>query len=210
MTDAFEQYASEYDDWFDQHEMVYRSELAAVEICLPQAGRGIEIGVGTGRFASPLGIKVGVEPDRAMAARAKNRGIQVVRGYAEALPIVTASFDFALMVTVLCFLADPMLALREASRILEPHGRLIIGLIDPDSPLGRSYEAQKEKSKFYRQARFLPIHQVLDWLAALGYNNPEIRQTVFQAPPDSKAPEPVREGYGAGAFIVMAAQKALR
>ena len=207
MTDAFEHYALEYDDWFERHEMVYRAELAAIEVLLPRAGRGLEIGVGTGRFAGPLGIKVGVEPARAMAARAKNRGIEVVRGCAEALPILTASFDFALMVTVLCFLADPMPALQEATRILKPQGRLIIGVIDPDSPLGRSYEANKGKSKFYRQARFLPIPQVLKWLAELGYKNPEIRQTVFQARPDNTAPEPVREGYGAGAFVVIAARK---
>ncbi len=207
MTDAFEQYALEYDDWFERHEMVYRAELAAIEVLLPRAGRGLEIGVGTGRFAGPLGIKVGVEPARAMAARAKNRGIEVVRGYAEALPIRTASFDFALMVTVLCFLADPIPALQEATRILKPQGRLIIGVIDPDSPLGRSYEANKGKSKFYRQARFLPIPQVLKWLAELGYKNPEIRQTVFQALPDNTAPEPVREGYGAGAFVVIAARE---
>ena len=121
-------------------------------------------------------------------------GIEVVRGYAEALPILTASFDFALMVTVLCFLADPMPALQEATRILKPQGRLIIGMIDPDSPLGRSYEANKDKSKFYRQARFLPIPQVLKWLAELGYKNPEIRQTVFQSLPDNTAPELLGKG----------------
>ena len=86
MTDAFENYALEYDDWFERYELAYRAELAAIEVLLPRAGRGLEIGVGTGRFAGPLGIKVGVEPARAMAARAKNRGIEVVRGCAEALP----------------------------------------------------------------------------------------------------------------------------
>lgn len=207
MADAFEHHAAEYDDWFERYELVYRSEVAAVEACLPQTGRGIEIGVGTGRFAGPLGINLGVEPALAMAVRAQNRGIQVVRGSAEALPIATAALDFALMVTVLCFLTDPLPALKEASRILKPGGRLIIGLIDPDSPLGRSYEANKAKSTFYRQARFLPIPQVLNWLAELGYGNPEIRQTVFQAWPDGKTPEPVLPGYGAGAFIVIAARQ---
>lgn len=33
---------------------------------LPMHGSGIEIGVGTGRFALPLGIKQGIEPSRSM------------------------------------------------------------------------------------------------------------------------------------------------
>ena len=74
MTDTFEAYAQEYDDWFVRHEVVYRAELAAVESLLPATGQGLEIGVGTGRFAGPLGIKVGVEPARAMAEIARNQG----------------------------------------------------------------------------------------------------------------------------------------
>ena len=130
MTDTFEKWAQEYDDWFVRHEMVYRAELAAVEALLPSRGQGLEIGVGTGRFAGPLGLKVGVEPARAMAEMPGSRGIQVIRGYAEALPMAAASFDFVLMVTVLCFLKNPFQALSEATRLLKPHGHLIIGIID--------------------------------------------------------------------------------
>ena len=207
MTETFEEYAQEYDDWFVRHEMVYRAELAAVGSIWPATGRGLEIGVGTGRFAGPLGVRVGVEPAWAMAEIARNRGIHVIRGYAEALPVANASFDIVLMVTVLCFLHNPLLALSEATRVLKPHGSLIIGIIDPDSPLGRSYEANKAKSKFYRQARFHQVHQVLEWLEELGYSNPRICQTIFQDLPAITASEPVREGYGDGAFVVLAAQK---
>ena len=111
------------------------------------------------------------------------------------------------MVTVLCFLQNPLQALIEATRVLKPHGHLIIGIIDPDSPLGRSYEANKEKSRFYRQARFHRVRQVLEWLEELGYPNPRICQTIFQDLPAITAPEPVREGYGDGAFVVIAGQK---
>ena len=34
---------------------------------MPSTGRGLEIGVRTGRFAEPLGIRIGVELARAMA-----------------------------------------------------------------------------------------------------------------------------------------------
>ena len=180
MNTVFENSAREYDNWFVRNEPAYRSELAAVKAFLPLSGRGLEIGVGTGRFAAPLGIEVGVEPARAMAAIAKKRGIKVLEAYAEGLPFSDASFDFVLMVTVLCFLAAPFRALREATRVLKPRGRLIIGMIDPDSPLGRAYEANKKKSKFYRQARFHAVSQVLKWLEDLGCQNPQTCQTIFQ------------------------------
>ena len=111
------------------------------------------------------------------------------------------------MVTVLCFLQNPLQGLIEATRVLKPHGRLIIGIIDPESPLGRSYEANKEKSRFYRQAKFHRVRQVLEWLEELGYPNPRICQTIFQDLPAITGPEPVREGYGDGAFVVIAGQK---
>ncbi|HAY21239.1 MAG TPA: SAM-dependent methyltransferase [Desulfobacterales bacterium] len=202
---AFNRYAQEYDDWFVQHESVYHSELAAVKSFLPLNGRALEVGVGTGRFAEPLGIKIGVEPARAMAEIAGKRGIEVIQGYAEALPLAPGSFDVVLMITVLCFLQDPPLALREATRVLKPQGRLIIGMIDPDSPLGRLYQAHQAQSRFFRQARFLRVSQVLRWLGELGYPDPKIRQTIFQDIPVITTPEPAREGYGEGVFVVLVA-----
>jgi ubiquinone/menaquinone biosynthesis C-methylase UbiE len=207
MTKVFEELAHEYDDWFSRHEVIYRAELAAVKSLLPGVGKGLEIGVGTGRFAGPLGIKIGVEPAGAMAALAHARGITVIRGYAEALPAAKAAFDFVLIITVLCFLSDPVQALTEATRVLKPQGQLIIGMIDPESPLGKSYEANQDKSKFYRQAKFHRVPQVLQWLKDLGYQAPEIRQTIFASTLNVGVLEPVRPGYGAGAFVVMMAQK---
>jgi hypothetical protein len=48
-----------------------------VRSLLPAGGYGVEIGVGTGRFAVSLGIAVGVEPSPAMAELARRRGIEV-------------------------------------------------------------------------------------------------------------------------------------
>jgi hypothetical protein len=53
---------------------------------LPKSGTGVEIGVGTGRFAEPLGIRVGVEPSKAMRQVAQKRGIEVIDGVAQVLP----------------------------------------------------------------------------------------------------------------------------
>ena len=207
MNTVFNHSALEYDDWFLRNEMAYRSELAAVKTFLPLSGRGLEIGVGTGRFAGPLGIEVGVEPAKAMAAIARRRGIKVLEAYAEELPFEDEFFDFVLMVTVLCFLTDPFRALCEATRVLKPRGRLVIGMIDPDSPRGRSYEANKEKSRFYRQAKFHPVGQVLKWLEDLGYADLKTCQTIFQDLATIKVPQPVKEGHGEGVFVVIAGEK---
>ena len=116
----FEEASVEYDEWFETHKWVYRSEVEAVKKLIPKTGEGIEIGVGTGRFSIPFGIKVGVEPARAMAEIARKRGIRVYEAKAEHLPFQDNSFDFALMVTTLCFLEEPFQALREIKRILKP------------------------------------------------------------------------------------------
>jgi hypothetical protein len=52
---VFEQHAQNYDEWFDEHESVYQAEIAALREFIPVTGMGIEVGVGTGRFAVPLG-----------------------------------------------------------------------------------------------------------------------------------------------------------
>jgi hypothetical protein len=42
MIEIFAESANEYDDWFNRHELAYRSELAAVRALRPPAGRGQE------------------------------------------------------------------------------------------------------------------------------------------------------------------------
>ncbi len=106
----FEEAAVEYDEWFETHKWVYQSEVEAVRRFIPKTGEGIEIGVGTGRFSTPFGIKVGIEPAPAMAEIARKKGITVYEAKAEHLPFQDNSFDFALIVTTLCFLEDPFQA----------------------------------------------------------------------------------------------------
>jgi len=59
--EPFEKYASQYEGWFERNRFVYESELRAIRKQLPGSGKGIEIGIGSGRFAAPLGIKLGLE-----------------------------------------------------------------------------------------------------------------------------------------------------
>ena len=203
---VFEKYAGEYDEWFDVHPWVYQSEVQAVKMVLPQGGKGVEIGAGTGRFSVPFGITVGVEPSVAMAKIARSRGITVYDSKAEHMPIDDNAFDCALMVTTICFLEDPLQALREIRRILRPAGKIIIGMIDKDSPIGRGYESKKKSSKFYQYANFYSVNQVLEWLRQLEYNHIQIIQTIITKPEDIKDIEPFKEGHGEGLFVVISAQ----
>jgi SAM-dependent methyltransferase len=80
---------------------------------------GVEIGVGTGRFSTPFGIRIGVEPSRNMAQIAKTRNILVCQAIGERLPFRDGQFDFALLVTVVCFVKDVATLLQEVRRVIE-------------------------------------------------------------------------------------------
>ena len=59
---TFDAYHGRYDNWYDRHGAAYGSELLAVRSLLPWQGVGLEIGIGTGRFAAPLGVRFDIDP----------------------------------------------------------------------------------------------------------------------------------------------------
>jgi hypothetical protein len=67
----FNKYAIRYEEWFEKNHWVYEAELRAVKAMIPTGSRGLEVGVGTGLFAGPLGIKNGVEPSKHMGEIAR-------------------------------------------------------------------------------------------------------------------------------------------
>lgn len=209
MTD-FDRSAESYDRWYDEHRPVYLSELRAIRAALPKRGRGLEIGAGTGRFASELGIKIGVEPSAAMAALARGRGLEVHLARAEKLPFSDNSFGFALMAAALCFVKRPLAALKEARRVIKPGGRLVLAIIDGDSPAGRKYWSKRAGRHFYRGARPFGAAAAAALLKELGFGGIKAFQTLSSQPEDVKKPEPVRAGHGEGIFVVISAIKAKR
>jgi SAM-dependent methyltransferase len=200
---TFDKHVNEYEQWFIDHPLAYVSELHAVRELLPKSCSGVEIGVGTGRFAAPLGIKRGIEPSRSMAELARRKGIEVASGVAEKLPFKDGEFDFALMVTTVCFLDDMDLAFGEAHRVLRPGGPFIIGFIDRESRLGREYMKRRDKSVFYKDATFYSVKEIVEHLAKAGFADFAFRQTLFGNPGDMEKADPVKEGHGEGSFIVV-------
>lgn len=203
--EPFEAHAERYDAWFERHQASYVSELLALRAFVPLSGRGLEIGVGGGRFAAPLGVEVGVDPSRTMLERARARGIEVFEGAAEHLPFADDSFDHALVVTTLCFVDSPAAMLAEARRVLRPAGTLVIGFIDRDSPLGRDYEAHREASVFYRDATFYCARDVERLLLEAGFSVRSWAQTLARPLAETANIEPARPGRGECAFVVVAA-----
>lgn len=140
-----------------------------------------------------------------MALIALKRGITVTKGFAEELPFEDTSFDFILFVTTICFLDDISKALKEAYRILKENGEVIIAFIDKDSYLGKRYEKIKNSNKFYKNAKFYSVDEVVNLLKLSNFYNFSFYQTLVNT--NKKAIEIPRTGYGKGSFVVIKAAK---
>jgi SAM-dependent methyltransferase len=206
-TEAFESHALEYDRWFERHKIEYAQELKAIRSLLPKEMDGIEIGAGTGRFAGPLGISLGIEPSEAMRGIASDRGVNVIAAIAESLPFAEGLFNYALLVTTVCFLDSPESAFLEVHRILKENGFIIVGIIDRNSNLGKKYEKNESKSKFYIDAKFFSVEEIKSKLKRTGFTNFEYVQAILPGDIDESSESMVKPGYGEGSFVVLRAQK---
>ena len=98
-------------------------------------GEVLEIGAGTGLnfalYPAAVTLVRALEPDRAMARRAREKAaaaettIEVVAGSAQALPFPDAGFDTVVGTLVLCTVPDPAGVLAEVARVLRPGGHYL-------------------------------------------------------------------------------------
>lgn len=167
MSSVFDPIADAYDDWYDTPEghAIFQEEAQCLRhLTDDYSGRWLEVGVGTGRFASELGITHGIDPSPPMAAIAKRRGVVVQVGCVEQLPFRDCGLDGVLIALTLCFVMNPELALLECSRILREKGRLVVGTIPADSPLGRAYiQKGAEGHPVYSRARFRTVAETIHY-----------------------------------------------
>jgi SAM-dependent methyltransferase len=134
MKKPFDEYTYHYDIWFDtKGREIYLHEVWALCGLIPW-GRGIEVGVGTGRFAGFMNIKFGVDPSANSLKLAKCRVKNLVCGYAEDL--ILRAFS-------------------EIGRILKVGGKLILGFVPRNTCIGEFYVYKGLGGhRFYKYAKF--------------------------------------------------------
>ncbi|MBN1514715.1 MAG: class I SAM-dependent methyltransferase [Phycisphaerae bacterium] len=194
MSHVFDPIAGAYDRWYDttDGQAIFRAEATCLRSLCPRCeGRWLEVGVGTGRFASMLGIAEGVDPSPRMHAIAAGRGIRTGTAYAEKLPFTDGAFDGVLMSLTLCFVADPGQAIGECRRVLRPDGTLLVGTVPADGPWGRHYEAKKAAGhSIYAHAQFLTAHEIGVLIEEAGFERLAAASTLFWGPDGPPETEP--------------------
>jgi hydroxymethylpyrimidine/phosphomethylpyrimidine kinase len=219
---AFESEAKDFDFWFIKNKNVFESEFLAEKALFPGPENAISIGVGSGLFASRLGIKKGLEPSRDMARLARERGIDVKIGMAENIPYENEKFDTVVLSTVLSYCENPLQALREAFRILRKGGHVMVSLLPREGSYtmfydlanlagqfdpGRSPESPYPL-EFIKGAKWISTETVKRLMREVGFVDLKYVQTLTKHPRyTNEEIEKPAKGYTKGDFVVIWARK---
>ena len=198
----FDETCQEYDDWHESHPAIYQSQVKALKKIVP-SGQGLEIGVGTGRSASPLSVQFGLDPSFNMLKLAKQRNIKVVQGFGEDLPFKNVTFNFILIVYTIELADDALRFLKEAAKILKKRGVLILGIANRESAWGKFYEQEAAKGFWH----WYSIEEILCYFKKIRLELQAAFHTHFHAPPDIKEIEEPKKGFGQGGLVVFKAVK---
>jgi SAM-dependent methyltransferase len=207
----FDDLAAEYDAWFDKDgSLLFFIEVKAFKSLLPSLPKPwLEIGVGSGRFAQALGIDTGLDPSIKLLEMARQRDITAFLGGGEQELFDGESFGTVFLIITLCFLDSPLEVLKEASRILMPGGKIVLGLVLKESPWGQFYRVKKAQGhRFYKYATFYSYEEIVGLLDQAGFVIEKTVSTLFQCPGRVHHAESPKEGYLPNAgFTVIVADK---
>lgn len=199
MKQPFDPIAETYDRWYDTSEgrAILDAELGCLRLVGGQLqGRWLEVGVGTGRFASNLGVAEGIDTSPRMLEIAARRGIKTHTGRAEDLPFPEGSLEGVLLALAVCFVADLPQALEECHRVLRAKGRLLVGFVPADSPWGIEYREKASRGHpVYAFARFWTATGVVALARSAGFELVRAASTLFWKPGATPQAEPrIEEG----------------
>ncbi|BAN90656.1 class I SAM-dependent methyltransferase [Aeropyrum camini] len=200
-----------YDRWYEENRILAANEAKAVSRALEGAPRPIlEVGVGTGFFASLVGAEAGLDPSLGMLRKARERGVPLlVAGVGERMPFRSRVFGSALIVVTLCFADDPQELLRETWRILAWGGVLVSCIVPRDSSWGEYYEARgRAGHPFYSKARFITNSMHHYMLRSVGFSlERQLATLSFKPWERPREEEPVEAWSGDYGFVCTRARK---
>lgn len=207
----FDSLASVYDAWFEEEgKLIFAIEVEAFQKVMPSLPKPwLEIGVGSGRFAQALGIEFGLDPSVELVDMARSRGINAIVAAGERIPFGGESFETVFLIVTLCFVNSPLRVLREANRILQKDGKIVLGLVLRGSPWGQFYQMKKEaKHHFYKYATFYNYTEVMALLRQAGFSLEKTFSTLHQRPGEVERMESPRVGFSpdAGFTIILASK----
>ncbi|AKA49645.1 SAM-dependent methyltransferase [uncultured archaeon] len=174
----FDRNYEDYDQWYDEHPKEFSDQVEFISSILPH-GRGVEIGVGTGRFASKLGVEVGIDLSENMVKLASERGVHAILANAEHLPFDDNEFDYSLNMVTICFLSNPLKTLIEAKRV----SRIVVTVIlDRDSEYISNI--MKERRGFYKFAKFYTRDELVELYKSAGISVIKVKEKVLRTMDD--------------------------
>ncbi len=205
---VFDRYASEYDSWYRRNAYAWASECLCLKL-LGLKGVVLDIGVGTGAFRSCVeGFVIGIDPALNPLTIARNRGVEPVNAFGEALPLRSESVDWIAIVVTICFVDRPLDVLKEAYRVLKRGGYLALCFVPRDSAWGRHYLSKAWRgSRFYSVAKLYSYEEVVAMVTEAGFSYVETVETLCVDPYAPTSIEMPRRGYSGCGFACVKAVK---
>lgn len=84
---------------------------------------------------------------------------------------------------------------------MKPNGNIIIAIIDKESYLGQILAKEKNENKFYKNATFYSVPEIIALIETNNFNVTDIFQTLTEL--DNEGIESPVEGFGEGGFVVI-------
>ncbi len=189
---VFNQVANVYDDWYEhpQGKQVFLAERDAVNYMLPSKGVGLEVGLGTGAFASSLENEdrpiICLDPSTEMISKAKEKNLHNVLGYGHKPPFRRV-FDFSYMVTVIEFVVNPVETLKGIKDVCKMKAPYTLLFINSESSWGDLYRDIGSKGDpVFSQARLYSLDEITKILEESCYQVVDSKGTLSSPPMSSE------------------------